>query len=132
MQPLNKVTIKNVRTSPIVDEFVEAFVGRAIYSMWDLYSRFDQFHPAMESRDVATMRTLLGLVRMCTLLKQGATNSVAHMMNGMNKVLRDFKPQITIPFLDDVPIKGCEKREKDKVLDLKGVPQVCGKSYKRL
>ena len=65
------------------------------------------------------MKTPLGLVRMCTL-PQGATNSVAHMMNGMNKVLRDFIPQITMPFLDDVPIKGCDEREKDKALDSRG------------
>ena len=66
------------------------------------------------------MKTPLGLVRMCTL-PQGATNSaVAHMMNGMNKVLRDFIPQTTMPFIDDLPIKGCEKREKDEALDFKG------------
>lgn len=53
-------------------------------------------------------------------LPQGATNSVAHMMNGMNKVLQDFIPQITMPFLDDVPIKGCDEREKDKALDSRG------------
>ncbi|MCO5559799.1 hypothetical protein L7F22_013403 [Adiantum nelumboides] len=50
----------------------------------------------------------------------GATNSVAHMMNGMNKVLRDFIPQTTMPFLDDVPIKGCDTKEKDEALDLRG------------
>jgi len=42
---------------------------------------------------------------MCRLL-QGATNFVAHMMNGMNKVLRDFILKKTMFFLDDVPIKG--------------------------
>jgi succinate dehydrogenase hydrophobic anchor subunit len=41
---------------------------------------------------------------MC-ILPQGAANSVAHMMNGMNKVLRDFIPKKTMPFLDDIPIK---------------------------
>ena len=56
---------------------------------------------------------------MCTL-PQGATNSVAHMMNGMNKVLRDFIPQITMPFIDDLPIKGCEEGGKDEALDSKG------------
>ena len=65
------------------------------------------------------MKTPLGLARMCTL-PQGATNLVAHMMNGMNKVLRDFIPQITMPFLDDGPIKGCDEREKDEALDLRG------------
>lgn len=65
------------------------------------------------------MKTPLGLVRMCTL-PQGATNSVAHMMNGMNKVLQDFIPQVTMPFIDDLPIKGCEEGEKDETLDFKG------------
>ena len=59
---------------------------------------------------------------MCTL-PQGATNSVAHVMNGMNKVLRDFIPHITMPFLDDVPIKGCKEEEKNEELDESGCRQ---------
>ncbi|MCO5550070.1 hypothetical protein L7F22_003549 [Adiantum nelumboides] len=119
MQPVNKVIIRNVGTGPIVDEFAEAFAGRAIYSISDLYSGYDQFQLALESRDLTTMHTPLGLVRMCTLL-QGATNSVAHMMNGMNKVLRDFIPHITILLIDDLPIKGCEEESKDDVKNQKG------------
>ena len=72
MQPVNKVTIRNVGTGPIVDEFAEAFAGRAIYSMGDLYSGYDQFQLANESKNLTTMRTPLGLVRMHTL-PQGAT-----------------------------------------------------------
>ena len=49
---------------------------------------------------------------MCTL-PQGATNSIAHMVNAMNKVLRDCIPEITMPFLDDIPIKGSLEEEKD-------------------
>ena len=87
--------------------------------MGDLYSGYDQFQLSLESRDLMTMRTPLGLVRMCTL-PQGATNSVAHMMNGMNKVLRDFIPHITMPFIDDLPIKGCEENKKDEAKDQRG------------
>lgn len=84
MKPVNKVTIKNVGIGLIVDEFVEAFAGRAIYSMGDLYFGYDQFQLARESRDLTTMKTPLRLVRMCTLLPpQGATNSIAHMMKKM-------------------------------------------------
>jgi hypothetical protein len=50
---------------------------------------------------------------MCTL-PQGGTNSVAHMVNAMNKVLRDCILDITMPFLDDIPIKVCPVEEKDK------------------
>ena len=61
------------------------------------------------------MRTPLGLVRMCTL-PQGGTNSVAHMVNAMNKVLRDCIPDITMPFLDDIPIKGGLVEDKDETM----------------
>jgi len=30
-------------SNPIVDELAEAFAGKAIYSMGDLYSVYDQF-----------------------------------------------------------------------------------------
>ena len=43
MQPVNKVTIKNMGSNPIMDAFTEAFAGRAIYSIGDLYSGYDQF-----------------------------------------------------------------------------------------
>ena len=119
LQPVNKVTIRNSGVGPIVDEFAEAFAGRAIYSIGDLYSGYDQFQLAVESRDITTMRTPIGLVRMCTL-PQGATNSVAHMMNAMNKVLRDCIPEITMPFLDDIPMKGCAVEEKDETMDDRG------------
>ncbi|KAL3694614.1 hypothetical protein R1sor_008265 [Riccia sorocarpa] len=119
LQPANSVTIRNVGTGPIIDDVVDEFAGRAIYSIGDLYSGYDQFQLAVESRDLTTIRTPLGLMRMCTL-PQGATNSVAHMQNAMHKVLREFVPKITIPFLDDIPMKGCATEEKNETLDATG------------
>ena len=116
MQPANGVTIRNKGSGPIVDEVAEAFAGHAIYSIGDLYSGYDQFQLANESRDLTTMKTPLGLVRMCTL-PQGATNSVAHMQNAMNQILRDFVPEKTIPFVDDIPIKGCKEGIGDLTVD---------------
>ncbi|KAL3681112.1 hypothetical protein R1sor_024068 [Riccia sorocarpa] len=112
LQPANNVTIRNLGKGPIVDEVADAFAGRAIYSIGDFYSGYDQFQLALESRDLTTIRTPLGLMRMCTL-PQGATNSVAHMQNAMHKVLRDFVPEVNIPFVDDIPIMGCVVEEKD-------------------
>ena len=122
MQPPNKVTIRNVNTGPVVDEFAEEFAGRAIYSIGDLYSGYDQFQLAQDSRDITAMRTPLGLVRMCTL-PMGATNSVAHMQNAMNRVLQEFIPAKTRPFLDDIPIKWCLYAEKDETIRPDGLRQ---------
>ena len=119
MQPTNKVTIRNKGSGPIVDEVAEAFAGHAIYSIGDLYSGYDQFQLAFESRDLTTMKTPLGLVRMYTL-PQGATNSVAHMQNAMNQILKDFVPEKTIPFVDDIPIKGCEEAKRDSTVQDNG------------
>jgi hypothetical protein len=115
LQPVNKVTIRNAGIGLTIDEFAEAFAGRSIYSVGDLYSGYDQFQLAVESRDLTMMWTPLGLVRMCTL-PQGGMSSVAHMVNAMNKVLRDCIPDITMPFLDDIPIKGCPVEEKDEMI----------------
>ena len=41
---------------------------------------------------------------------------MAHMGNAMNKVLRDCIPDITMPFLDDIPIKGCPVETKDETI----------------
>ena len=65
------------------------------------------------------MRTPIGLVQICSL-RQGATNSVAHMVNAMNKVLRDCIPKLTMPFLDDIPNKGSLEKEKDGSKDEAG------------
>ena len=41
-------------------------------------------------------------------------SSVAHLVTAINKVLRVCIPDITMPFLDDIPIKGCPKDAKDE------------------
>ena len=43
------------------------------------------------------------------------------MVNAMNKVLRDCILDITMSFLDDIPIKGCPKDAKDESI----VPNGC-------
>ena len=43
-----------------------------------------------------------------------ATNSVADIMNAMNKIQRDCISDITRPFHDDIPIKGCLDSEMDE------------------
>jgi hypothetical protein len=62
LQPVNKVMIRNAGIGPSVDEFAEAFVGQSIYSIGDLYSGYDQSQLAVNSRDITTMRTPIGLL----------------------------------------------------------------------
>ena len=39
---------------------------------------------------------------------------MAHMVSAMNKVLRYCISDITVPFVNDVPIKGCPEDMKDE------------------
>ena len=44
LQPINQVTIRNAGVGPSVDEFVEAFTGRSIYSIGDQQRCHDIIH----------------------------------------------------------------------------------------
>ena len=52
---------------------------------------------------------------MCTL-PPGATNSVAHIQNAMNQILKDFVQEKTVSFVHDIPIKGCEEGKRDSTV----------------
>ena len=41
----------------------------------------------------------------------------------MNRILRDCIPDITMPFLDDIPIRGCPEDAKDKSINAEGCPK---------
>lgn len=68
----------------IVDEYKKAFARREIHSKSDFYSGYNQFQLALQNKDLITMKTLLDLIRMCTL-PQEATNLVAQIINKINK-----------------------------------------------
>ena len=42
------------------------------------------------------------------------------MVNAMNRVLRDYIPDITMPFLYDIPIKGCPENTNDESIGAYG------------
>ncbi|OLY81149.1 hypothetical protein AYI68_g4750 [Smittium mucronatum] len=50
-QQANKVTIKDDGLPPIAHEFSEEFMGRSIYSVFDLYSGYDQIPIDESSRE---------------------------------------------------------------------------------
>ena len=118
---INKVTIKDANLPPSPDEFAEEFAGQVIGSYLDFFSGYDQLELDKISRDLTAIMTDLGLLRQCTLL-QGATNSVAQFVRVVTKILQDHIPHISIPFLDDIGIKGPRSRYNDEeVPDLPGV-----------
>jgi len=113
LQKLNGVTIRDTGVPPILDEFVEAYAGRSIYSVLDMYWGFYARILDPTSRDLTAFQTPLGTLRI-TSLPMGFTNSPAEFQACMVFLLQDEIPKVAGVFIDDVPIKGPANRYLDQ------------------
>ena len=119
LQPLNRITVRDAGTLPILDDFVEGFAGYQCYTVFDLFWGFDarKIHP--KSRELTAFQTPLGLLQI-TSLPTGFTNSPAEFQKCMAIVLKDEIPHTANIFIDDLPIKG----PRTMYLDTHGKPEV--------
>jgi len=101
----NAITIRDAGIPPNADEFADDIAMCKMLSLLDFFSGYDQVPLAKESRDLTTIMTPLGLLRMCTL-PQGATNSVAQFTRIITRILFDLIPSVCRPFMDDITVKG--------------------------
>ena len=105
LEELNRVTIQHSGVPPLPDELAETFGGRVCGAMLDLFVGYDNRALAEDSRDYTTFQTPFGLMRL-TKLPMGWTNSVPIFHDDVTYILRDEAPEFTIPYIDDVPVKG--------------------------
>ena len=109
LEPLNKVTIKHAGVTPFTDQIGEHFAGRACGGMLDLYVGYDKRGLAPDSRDLTTFQSPFGTLRLVTL-PMGWTNSVPIFHDDVTCILQPEIPNITVPYIDDVPIRGPAER----------------------
>ena len=105
LQPLNRVTIRDSAVPPYTEQIAESFGGRACYATLDLFVAFDQRRLDVRSRDLTTFSSPLGTFRL-TAIPMGWTNSFQIMQGDVTFALKDEIPEYTIPYADDVPIRG--------------------------
>jgi hypothetical protein len=105
LEPLNQVTIKHTGVTPFTDQIGEHFSGRACGGMLDLYVGYDERGLAEVSRDLTTFQSPFGALRLVTL-PMGWTNSVPIFHDDVTAILQPEIPDITVPYIDDVPIRG--------------------------
>ena len=105
LRPFNAVTIGDASVPPISEQLVESCGARACYASLNLYIAYDQLLVHPDSHDPMTFQTPLGALRH-TRLVMGHTNSVQVMQGNINYILHDEILTYTIPFIDDVPVKG--------------------------
>ena len=117
LEPLNAVTIAHSGVPPATEELAAKFGGRACGGMFDLYVGYDERLLAEESRDMTTFQTPFGALRLVTL-PMGWTNSVPIFHDDVTEILKQEIPEYTIPYIDDVPVRGPASRyEKDGVYE---------------
>lgn len=109
LEPLNEVTIQHSGVTPFSDQVIEHFAARACGSMMDLYVGYDERALAKSSRDYTTFQTPYGAMRLTTL-PMGWTNSVPIFHDDVCYILRPEIPNVTVPYIDDVPIRGPASR----------------------
>ena len=109
LEPLNHVTIQHSRVPPFTEQLAEHFASCACGSMLDLYISYDKRALAESSRDYTTFQSLFGALRLTTL-PIGWTNSVPIFHDDVTFILQAEIPYVTIPYIDDVPIRGPASR----------------------
>jgi hypothetical protein len=105
LEPLNKVTIKHAGVTPFTDQIGEHFAGRTCGGMLDLYVRYDECGLSPESRNLTTFQSPFGTLRLVTL-PMGWTNSIPIFHDDVTYILQPEIPNVTVPYIDDVPIRG--------------------------
>jgi hypothetical protein len=77
--------------------------------MFNLYIGYDERLIAESSRDYTTFQTPYGALHRVTL-PMGWTNSVPIFHDDVTYILQPEIPTFTIPYIDDVPVKGPKTR----------------------
>ena len=109
LEPLNKVTIKHAGVTLFTDQIGKHFAGRACGSMLDLYIGYDKCSLLEPSCDLTTFQFPFRTLRLVTL-PMGWTNSIPIFHDDVTCILQPEIPNTTIPYIDDVPIRGPEGR----------------------
>ena len=117
LEPLNAVTIQHSGVPPTPEYLAEQFGGRPCGGMLDLYVGYDERLIAESSRDLTTFQTPYGAMRLVTL-PMGWTNSVPIFHDDVTYILQPEIPHVTVPYVDDVPVKGPESDYDNERLPL--------------
>ena len=105
LEPLNAVTIQHSGVTPTPEHLAEQFGGRTCGAMLDLFVGYDERYIAESSWDLTTFQTPYGAMRLTTL-PMGWTNAVPIFHDDVTYILQPEIPDLTVPYIDDVPVKG--------------------------
>ena len=90
---------------PFTEHIAEQFAGCACGGILDLYVGYDERVLTPSSHDYTTFQTPYGALHL-TKLPMGWTNAVPIFHDDVTHILQPKVPKYTIPYIDDVPIRG--------------------------
>ena len=90
---------------PATADIARNFAGRACIRTLDMYVGYDERLIDEAFRDLTTFQTPFGVHRLVKL-PMGWMNSVLIYHDDITYILRDEIPHVTIPYIDDVPVRG--------------------------
>ena len=109
LEPLNQVTIKHTGVTPFTDQIGEHFTSCVCGRMLNLYVGYNKCRLMETSHNLTTFQSPYGTLCLVTLL-MGWTNSVSIFHNDVTSILQLEISDITILYINDVPIWGPETR----------------------
>jgi hypothetical protein len=105
LEPLNMVMITHTGVPPITEQLVEQFTGRSCSAILDLYIGYDECALAESLRDYTTFQSPYRALQLITL-PMGWMNSVPIFHDNVTHILCPEIPHVTMPYIDNVPVKG--------------------------
>ena len=105
LEPLNRVTIKHSSVTPIPEHLAEQFAGQSCGAVLNLYVGYDKHLIKESSHDFTTFQTPYGAMCLIMLL-MGWMNLVPIFHDDICHILQPKILTYTIPYIDDVPVKG--------------------------
>src|SRR5262249_40843121 len=118
---LNKATVKNKYSLPLVDDLLDQLHGAKVFSKIDLRSGYHQIRIKEQDVHKTAFHTRYGHYEF-RVLPFGLTNAPAVFMRLMNDIMRPLLDKCAVVFLDDILVYshslGEHKKHLRQVLDI--------------